>query len=55
MTQDSIEGAELDSYKVSLNPAVKVYDEFWTRFIDPVLNYVGMARGEAEHAPGKQE
>lgn len=44
MTQDWVDGAELDSYQVSLNPATQIYDVFWARFVDPVLNYLGLSR-----------
>ncbi|KAK9807410.1 hypothetical protein WJX73_001819 [Symbiochloris irregularis] len=45
MTQDMIDGAQIDSNCNSLNPGIKIMDWFWSRYIDPVLHYCGYVRG----------
>lgn len=44
ITQDWIDDAEIDSCQFTINPGVKIADWFWTRYIDPVMHYVGMTR-----------
>lgn len=54
MTQDMIDGAQLDSNCTSLNPGIKIYDWFWSRYIDPVLHYCGYVRGRKDKDEDKK-